>query len=63
MLLYIFIKLCKNAIASDEKSDFVKEPVSHEHLKDSALYQVLYSIAVFCSKVHGLVSRNILVQR
>ena len=35
MLRYIFGKLLKNAIASDEKMDFVKGRVNHEHLKDS----------------------------
>jgi len=39
MLLYIFRKLLKK----EKKHDFVKGPVNHEHLKDSALYQVLYS--------------------
>jgi len=41
-MVYIFRKLLKNAIiASDEKKiDFVTGPVNHEHLKDSAMYQV-----------------------
>ena len=45
-----------------KKCDFVKGPVSHEHLKDSALYQVLYSkyssmvySKLQCSKVTTLV--------
>ena len=37
-----------------KKRDFVKGPVNHEHLKDSALHQVLYS-KLQCSKVTTLV--------